>query len=972
MQATLSHYRVLEQIGQGGMGVVYRAHDEGALDRDVALKVLPSDALADEAARKRFRKEATALSRLNHPNIATVFEFGSENGADFLVEELIPGLSLNEMVVSGPLSEREVINLGSQLCAGLAAAHEQGIVHRDLKPANIRVTPDARLKILDFGLARVLHTGAAGDTDATASLTETQAVSGTFPYMAPEQLLNEKLDARADIWAAGCVLYEMATGQRPFLGYGPALIDAILHRTPTTPSKLNHKISPGLEAIILKCLEKDPALRYGSAREVVVDLHRLGAGTVTAALTARRRSRWIKFAGIIGLLLIMTSAALWYWRYRRERAVARGPKVIAVLYFKNVSQDASLDWLNGGLTEMLTTNLGQIQGLEVLSSDRIASIRKRLKLKPDQELTADTAPEVAREAGADAFVTGAVMRLGPSRLRADVRLQDASTGRLLFSDKVESGDINGIFAMVDTITVRLSERVLPGDRSTLATAPAIEEVTTSNVEALRHFQAGVDYHRRLLLPQAIREYEQAVRLDAQFAQPYLRLYYCYGSLGDHDKAGEILSKLEPLRVRLPRAEQLEYQAIRAGDYSGAVQAREALLRERPRDAGNRYRLAFTLQFSNEPQRAVAILREGLTLDPRDHFLWNGLIYREAYAGNEAAALQAWDRYRALLGDSEPDVWDTRGDVLYVFEHYSEAEAAYRKSEEVSSGLSIKVPILHSQQGKNRLALDELSRIPIQELVDRADVAMVEAQLPQSAGEPEAALPLYRSAISRFMSEKQPALVGRLLVVFASFAIAVGKEQAALDFAQQHKMKASGSELAVSLLQAALGDESAAEEALARYSTADQEFSGNVDRKRALNQTMLALKQGNKDTLARVFPQLGDAPVGTHPVPFAFVELVRARAAFTLNDYSGAERGLLLAMRNVRADIMNSNTIRQRMPVIEHLCHFYLGKVYEASGRRDAAVREYRSFLAHYTHSRSRMPEIAQARAALKRLGEGNR
>ncbi len=332
MQA-LSHYRVLEQIGEGGMGVVYRARDE-RLDRDVALKVLPFGALGDEAARKRFRKEALALSKLNHPNIAIIHDFDSENDTDFLVEELIAGLSLSEMLLSGPLPEREIINLGLQLCEGLAAAHDQGIVHRDLKPGNIRVTPDARVKILDFGLAKVLRTAAAGsDTDATASLTETQTVSGTFPYMAPEQLLNEKLDARSDIWAAGCVLYEMATGQRPFLGYGPALIDAILHQQPAAPGRLNHKLSPGLESIILKSLEKDSSLRYQGAPEIKADLLRLKRQmSATEAVpfvpaqpgwlaTHWKSVAWLSAA--MGLIVFLAAITV-YWVFVYRRA----PKVV--------------------------------------------------------------------------------------------------------------------------------------------------------------------------------------------------------------------------------------------------------------------------------------------------------------------------------------------------------------------------------------------------------------------------------------------------------------------------------------------------------------------------------------------------------------------------------------------------------------------------------------------------------------------
>ena len=307
MQATLSHYRILEQIGSGGMGVVYRAHDE-RLDRDVALKVLSPGTVVETTARKRFHKEALTLSKLNHPNIATVHDFDSQDGTDFLVEEFIEGMSLDAMLASGPLSEKEIIKLGSQLADGLAAAHEHGIIHRDLKPANVRVTADARLKILDFGLAMILHREAS-PTAVTESLSETKGITGTLPYMAPEQLLGSKLDARTDIWATGCALFEMATGRRPFLGSGPALTDAILHQSPPASSKLNPKISAALEAVIQKCLDKDPGKRYQSAREIAVDLQRAVSTPMSSGVRLQLRGwfaarRWAVTMAVAVLMLI--------------------------------------------------------------------------------------------------------------------------------------------------------------------------------------------------------------------------------------------------------------------------------------------------------------------------------------------------------------------------------------------------------------------------------------------------------------------------------------------------------------------------------------------------------------------------------------------------------------------------------------------------------------------------------------------
>ncbi len=306
---TLGHYRVLEQIGAGGMGVVYRAHDE-RLDREVALRVLPAGTLADEVSRKRFRKEALTLSKLNHPNIETVFDFDTQDGVDFLVMELIPGITLDQKLLGGPLPEKEVLRLGQQMAEGLTAAHEQSVIHRDLKPGNLRLMPDGRLKTLDFGLARLLQP--VSEVAVTASVTDTHSVTGTLPYMAPEQLRGEPADGRSDIWAAGAVIYEMATGRRPFDAKVPtALAGDIQHKQPPPPRQLRPDLSPKVEDFILKCLEKNPDDRYQSARELGVDLRRLAAPvptSATAVVPPTKKTRKAVMAVSLALPLALVAA----------------------------------------------------------------------------------------------------------------------------------------------------------------------------------------------------------------------------------------------------------------------------------------------------------------------------------------------------------------------------------------------------------------------------------------------------------------------------------------------------------------------------------------------------------------------------------------------------------------------------------------------------------------------------------------
>ncbi len=371
---TLGHYRILEQVGAGGMGVVYRAHDE-QLERDVALKVLPSGTLTDNSSRRQFRKEALALGKLSHPNIETIYEFDTQDGIDFLVMEYVPGNTLAERLGSGALPEKEVVALGMQITAALEQAHERGIVHRDLKPRNIAITERGQAKVLDFGLAKLLPK--INEVTAADTLTDTQAGAGTLPYMPPEQLQGESVDARADIYTIGAVLYEMATDRRAFPEELPSrVINAILHHPPVPPRALNSRISPELERIILKCLEKDPGRRFQSAKELSVDLRRLAEPPLSPAtpspIPSEAKSKKRVTAAVIlvsVLLVIAAGAGYWFWekqQHARELAAFKQPvRSIAIIPFRNAGVDKSYDYFGVGLADVLNAKLTNARILEV-------------------------------------------------------------------------------------------------------------------------------------------------------------------------------------------------------------------------------------------------------------------------------------------------------------------------------------------------------------------------------------------------------------------------------------------------------------------------------------------------------------------------------------------------------------------------------------------------------------------------------
>ncbi|HEY6221106.1 MAG TPA: serine/threonine-protein kinase, partial [Candidatus Eisenbacteria bacterium] len=401
----LSHYKILEPLGAGGMGVVYLARDE-RLERDVAIKVLPAGALADESARKQFRKEALALSKLNHSHIATVHDFDSCEGVDFLVMELVAGKTLSQQIADGPLPEAEVRRLGEQLAEGLAAAHRQGILHRDIKPGNLKVTPEGQLKILDFGLAKVVR---ISERTTTETVSATGAVAGTLPYMPPEQLTAGSLDVRSDVYSAGAVLYEMACGRKAFpQDSPPAVIGAILGQPPPSPHEVVAGVSSDLERIVLRCLEKDPAHRYGSAGELAGDLRRVSLpGSHRRLATARAPGRPARAAlfATAGVLAAASLALALNLGGIRDRTFGGGTAAIhslAVLPLVNLSRDPEQEYFSDGMTDELITRLAQIGALRVISRSSAMQYKGTKK----------SLRAIAKELNVGMVVEGSVTRSG--------------------------------------------------------------------------------------------------------------------------------------------------------------------------------------------------------------------------------------------------------------------------------------------------------------------------------------------------------------------------------------------------------------------------------------------------------------------------------------------------------------------------------------------------------------------------------
>jgi tetratricopeptide (TPR) repeat protein len=513
----LGHYRIVEQIGAGGMGVVFRAHDE-QLDRDVALKTLPRLGLLSEPARRQFRREALSLARITDPNVAMAFDFGCDNEIDYLITEYVPGLTLNTKIAGRPLHEAEVLQLGRQLASGLETAHREGVIHRDLKPSNLKVTPDGRLKILDFGLAFLLKASET-ETAITAPSTGTYSDAGTLPYMAPEQLKGLMCDARADLWAAGVVLYEMSTGKHPFADLtGPQLVAAILEREPVAPRVVNPKISEGLERVILRALQKDPQERYQSAGDLRIDLAGLATGTMPIHPKPVPKRNWRTWLVTALVLVALAGAGIWWLRHGAKPAMAAA-RVMAVLPFESVTNDASTNALGLGLTETITARLVQ------------ATDGGHLQLVSTRDLVAQgikTADQAQREFGTDLVLEGSLQQSG-DRIRITCSFVDPRT-HVQYAAQEITGDADDIFALQD----QLFEKVLDMlQRTALRGEPTRRQVTqpATNSAAYDFYLRGrgylEEYQNLDNIQNAIHEFERAVAVDQNYAPAYAAMGMAY-------------------------------------------------------------------------------------------------------------------------------------------------------------------------------------------------------------------------------------------------------------------------------------------------------------------------------------------------------------------------------------------------------------------------------------------------------------
>ncbi|HTH24080.1 MAG TPA: protein kinase [Vicinamibacterales bacterium] len=951
---TISHYKIISRLGAGGMGIVYEAEDT-RLGRKVAIKFLPEEANADAEAIQRFQREARVISNLNHPFICTLYDIGSQGGKQFMVMELLDGQSLKDRIARGALPLEELLELGAQMADALDAAHAQGVVHRDIKPANLFVTRRGLLKVLDFGVAKLGEAGRSSDGPTATmggadQLTTMGTTIGTVSYMSPEQARGQEIDARSDLFSAGVVLYEMATGQLPFQGPTVATIfESLLTKAPTPPSELKAGIPAELDHIVLKALEKDRAVRYQGAAELRADLKRLkraadsGMATAVPAAAEATRGRstvarsakvedppaaaqpgWRKPV-LIGAPLLMALGVAGFFFYRSITTPALTQKDSVVL--SSVVNRTGDTMFDDTLGEALALQLRQSPFLNVVPEQQLQATLRLMGREPMTPITEELGREICQRAGAKALLGGTIAMLGSSYVLT-LNAQDCVDGKVFAEEQAQAPSKETVLQAMGTAVSSFREKLGETLASIQRYDAKIEQGTTSSLEALKAYSQGLRTRRTTGDFDSVPFFRRAIDLDPQFALAYARLGTVYANLGQGDESRKMTTKAYELRERVSEAERYYIEA----------------------------RYYTTVQI--DVQKALDVYKVWLATYPADYTALTNSALLHKQQGDRAEAIRKLELATKTAPD-QPSAFTNLGQTYFEAAQYADAKKAYETAIllQDSTGARVGLYQIGILTGDQALADQQVSAVEGRR--DEVDMVAIRMFAATYRGRMKEAAQLATDFQARALALSRPQAAGNGIMQLAISEALVGlidQAKARIDKAEDDGILDDNTIDDRMVVAALAGDAATAHELSAKALEAQKKVAkpgpGPSEIERAV-EALEKLAEGKAAEAVAVLEPVSFRSSHTDTVNIWSVAKMRA------GDWAAAEKGLTF---------MNSPEARGGLSATTAYVHLALARVQRQLGKTSEARASYQKFFEIFKDADPDLPLLLQAKEEFGKLG----
>jgi serine/threonine protein kinase/Flp pilus assembly protein TadD len=969
---TISHYKILDKLGEGGMGVVYKAQDT-KLDRIVALKFLPKHLISDPVEKERFVHEAKAASALNHPNITTIYEIDEFEGQMFIAMEYCEGMTLKQIIEKETLSIKKVLDVGIQICEGLAIAHEKGIVHRDIKSANIMLTPRGQVKIMDFGLAKL---------KGATKLTETRSTLGTAAYMSPEQAQGEEVDQRSDIFSFGVVLYELLTGHLPFGGeHTAAIIYSIINEEPQPLARFNNQIPAKLEDIVFKALAKDKEERYQHIDDLLADLRREKKSLeyirtaqipkeVAAPKPKKKLLPFVVPASVIFIiaLILLILKPLKFQVVPEKGAVAK-ENSLAIMYFENLVDREDKERLGEIVTNLLITGLSESQYLNVVSSQRLYDILKLLGKEGIKVIDKNVASQVATKADAKWMLLGSILQVEP-RFVLTSQLVDVESGRVLGSQRITGEPKEEIFSLVDKLITELKKALSLPAQAQKEESPKVADVTTHSPEAYRYYLEGLDYLWKAYNTEAERSFKKALEYDSTFAMAYFWLAQVQaGQTAKEQK--ELAAKAVKYSDKVSQKEKYYIKTLEAGtsgNQAQAIKELQKMIERYPQEKIALFALGALYYGLRQPEEAVRTLTKAVEIDPLFKMAYNVLAYAYNEMGDFEKSIWAINKYISLAPD-EANPYDSRADLYAYNGRLDQAIESYKKALEIKpdfyvslsklgymyifkknytqadscfKALSSSNEKLYRLIGRTCLSFIPLYQGKFEDALEVLDDGLAADRMELAEGQPDAAKYLMKAQIYEEKKNMGLALNETEIVIGVLKKVAPSDPVNSRDYyanllAESGKIK-EAEEIARTLKKDIEEKNPTLIYSYWLASAAIEKVKGNTSIE------VNYLEKADKEAPAPLFHVrffLGKAYLESGKIGEAVAELEKA----------------LLRYDNIRASL----------PIWAVKAYYLLGLAYEKSGWKAKAIEKYEEFLDIWKNADPGIPEVEDAKERLKKL-----